>query len=140
MQTWLVQNWWWVTGVVLVAIVLAIRLRYRGGNESLWLRVLYAADVASIWEFVGFAVIALIGIFFGAVVFYRVLGVVGAIWALTRIRSREIPVGIEGHPPSLHLRGIVAVVVSLVLAVAFVATAWFAPEVSCYLSEGRACR
>src|SRR5262249_52901593 len=135
MQTWLVQNWWWVTGVVLVTIVFAIRLRYRGGNESLWLRVLYAADVASILEVVGFAVIALIGIFFGAVAFYRALGVFGAIWALTQLRSREIPVGIEGHPPSFHLRGIVGVVVSLVLAVAFVATAWFAPEVECYLSE-----
>ena len=96
--------------------------------------------IPSLWEVVGFVVIALIGTFFGAVVFYRVLGIAGAIWALGQIRSREIPVGVEGQPPSFHLRGASAIVVSLVLAAVFAAMAWFAPEFSCYLSDGKVCR
>src|SRR5262245_59076358 len=96
--------------------------------------------VPSRWELLGFVAVALLGVFFGAVVFYRVLGVVGAIWALSQMRSREIPVGVEGHPPSFHIRGVAAVVVSLVLAIAFGAMAWFAPRVACFLSDGQVCR
>ena len=96
--------------------------------------------VPSRWELLGFAAIALTGIFFGAVAFYRVLGVFGCVWALLHLRRREIPVGLEGQPPSFHIRGPSAVAVSLILAVAFGAMAWFAPEVSCYLSESKACR
>ena len=94
----------------------------------------------TIWEFLAFVVMALIGVFFGAVAFYRVLGVVGAVWALSQMRTRAIPVGVEGHPPSFHIRGPAAVLVSLVMAVVFGAMAWFAPEFACLLSEGRVCR
>ena len=92
------------------------------------------------WELLGFAAVALVGVFFGAVAFYRALGLVGAVWALVSMRTREIPVGVEGQPPSFHIRGPAAIAVSLVMTVAFGALAWFAPEVSCYLSEGKACR
>ena len=95
--------------------------------------------VPSRWELLGFVAVALIGVFFGAVVFYRVLGVVGAIWALSQMRSREIPVGVEGHPATFHIRGVAAVLVSLALATIFGAMAWFAPQVACFLSDGQAC-
>jgi len=93
----------------------------------------------TLWELLGLAAMLLIGVFFGAVAFYRVLGLVGVAWALSQAITRDIPVGIEGLRPSFHLRGVAAVVVSLVLAALFAASVWFAPELSCYLSDGKVC-
>jgi hypothetical protein len=88
-------------------------------------------------EFIG---LALISLAFGAVAFYRVLGVIGALHALGMIRSRNIPVGIEGQEPQYHLRGRTAVAVGLLLTVAFLALAWFAPEAACFFSQDQKCK
>ncbi len=91
-------------------------------------------------DLVAFCALVAIGIFWGAVMFYRAMGIVGALYCLAMAWSRNIPVGVEGEPPSHYLRGRVAVAVGLLLTAAFVSLGWFAPEVACHLSEGKECR
>ena len=76
---------------------------------------------------------------FGAVAFYRVLGIVGAMHGLGMAWSRNIPVGIEDQEPSYYLTGSCAVIAGLLVTAACSALAWFAPEAACYFSEGRQC-
>ncbi|MGE3347493.1 MAG: hypothetical protein AB7I35_08665 [Ramlibacter sp.] len=92
--------------------------------------------IVGILEFVAVVAVDLV---FGHAAFYRVLGIVGAAHGLFMAWSRNIPVGVEGQPPSYFLRGKAAVVVGLSLAVAAGALAWFAPQVTCTFSEGRQC-
>jgi hypothetical protein len=99
-----------------------------------------AHELPSVWELALFAALALVGLIFGAVVFYRILGLVGVGWALVQAARRRVPVGVEGRTPSFHIQGAAAVAVGLVLASAFGAMAWFAPELSCFFSEGRTCK
>ena len=91
-------------------------------------------------DLVAFFALAAVGVFWGAVMFYRSAGIVGALYCLAMAWSRNIPMGIEGEPPSYYLRGRVAIAVGLLLTVACASLAWFAPEVACYLSEGKECR
>lgn len=91
-------------------------------------------------DLVAFCALAAIGLVWGAVMFYRGAGIVGALYCLAMACSRNIPVGIEGEPPSYYLRGRVAVAVGLLLTLACASLAWFAPEVACYLTGGKECR
>lgn len=97
-------------------------------------------QLPSLWELVLFALVAVVGLVFGAVMFYRVLGLVGVAWALSHLVFRKIPVGVEGRLPLFHIRGSAAIVVGLLLSGMFAAMAWFAPELSCSLSEGQVCK
>jgi hypothetical protein len=93
----------------------------------------------SVFEIVQFVGVVAVYFVFGAVAFYRVLGVVGAAHGLAMVWSRTIPVGIEGRAPSFHVTGASAIVAGLLVAAAGLALAWFAPEAVCYFSEGREC-
>jgi hypothetical protein len=44
MPEWLEQNWYWVFGMIALVAWIAIRVRLRGGDESMWRRILYAAE------------------------------------------------------------------------------------------------
>jgi hypothetical protein len=91
------------------------------------------------FEFFQFLAIAAVGMLFGALVFYRLLGIVGAIHGLAMMWTRNIPVGIENKEPSIYLTGTSAVIAGLIFTAACLALSWFAPEVGCYFSEGRQC-
>jgi hypothetical protein len=96
-------------------------------------------SVPTIVEILGFVTVVAVGAVFGAIAFYRALGILGVLSGLFMAWSRNIPVGVEGQPPSFFLRGKAAIAVGLLIAVGCAALAWFAPQVTCALSEGRQC-
>jgi hypothetical protein len=94
----------------------------------------------SIFHLVEFAAVVAVSFLFGAVAFYRVLGILGAAHGLVIACRRNIPVGIEGREPSFYLQGKAAIVAGVTLALICAALSWFAPEMACYFSEGRECK
>jgi hypothetical protein len=44
MPLWLEQNWWWVFPVLGIAVYVTFRVRHRGGDEPLLLRIYYALE------------------------------------------------------------------------------------------------
>lgn len=85
--------------------------------------------------------LAVVGVFFlfGTIAAVRVVGVVTLASGLFAVRTRRLGVGIEGRPPSFHLRGISAVFSGIVIAALGCALVWFAPEAACLLSSGKEC-
>jgi hypothetical protein len=97
------------------------------------------SNAFSLLGIVEFIAVVAVSIIFGAVAFYRVLGLLGVLHALVMAWSQNIPVGIEGREPTYYLRGSSAVIAGLLIAAASGALAWFAPEAVCMFSEGRQC-
>ena len=94
----------------------------------------------SILNIVELLVVIAISFIFGAVAFYRVLGILGVVHGLVMTWRRRIPVGFEGQTPSFYIEGIYAIIVGTIAVAGFAALAWFAPEMACHFSHGGDCK
>jgi hypothetical protein len=86
-----------------------------------------------------FIAIVAMFVFVGNVAGFRVTGVATLMSGLATVKRGDLPVGIEGRPPSFYLRGIWATIGGIAIAALGCALIWFAPEVVCYFSKGREC-
>lgn len=69
----------------------------------------------------------------------RVVGIGVALAGLHALVTRQVPVGIEGHPPSLHIRGALAVIVGVLMLGVAVYLLLFAPIATCTLGWSTEC-
>lgn len=94
----------------------------------------------SILDILEFLVIIAISFIFGAMAFYRVLGILGVAHGLVMTWRRRVPVGFEGQTPSFYVEGIYAIILGIIAVAGFAALAWFAPEMACHFSKGGDCK
>lgn len=76
---------------------------------------------------------------FGAHAMVRLIGggciACGSYWVITR----KVPIGIEGQPPSYHLRGAAAVIAGLLLSSLGIAILFYASVAACVLGWSSEC-
>ena len=72
---------------------------------------------------------------FGANACIRIIGISCILCGIYWCIGREIPVGIEGRPPSFHIRGWSAILIGLLMLVLGIFNLFFASQVARLLSR-----
>ena len=94
--------------------------------------------VEKITGYAVFALLIVVHIAFGPVALVRALGITLVASGVYFFIQGAIPYGIRGRPPSGHLTGPVARLISVVIAVLGIAMAVAAPKAACILGWAQA--
>lgn len=70
---------------------------------------------------------------FGIAMAVKVLGVATIVTGLMWVYRRNLPIGIEGRPPSYFLRGVPAVLSGIAMIVIGILLVWHSVQASCLL-------